>query len=39
MGTMALKAGLIDAIGDQEAARGWLAKQLDIAPEEVVFCK
>lgn len=38
-GTLALENKLVDALGDQETARAWLAEQLKIKPEEVVFCE
>jgi len=38
-GALALQNRLIDALGDQETARAWLAKQLGISSEEVVFCE
>jgi len=38
-GSLALENKLIDALGDQETARAWLAKQLGILLEEVVFCE
>jgi len=37
--SLALENKLIDALGDQETARVWFAEQLEIAPEEVVFCE
>ncbi len=37
--SLALENKLIDAIGDKEDVRAWFAKQLDIAPEDVVFCQ
>ena len=39
MGEQALENGLIDAVGDQEAARFWFAEELGLSPEEVVFCE
>ena len=38
-GSLALENKLIDALGDQETARAWFAEQLEISPEEVVFCE
>ena len=38
-GSLALKNGLIDALGDQETARDWFAKKLEISPKEVIFCE
>lgn len=38
-GSLALKNKLIDSLGDQETARGWFAEQLEIKPEQVVFCE
>jgi len=38
-GALALENKLIDALGDQETARAWFAEQLEISPEEVVFCE
>lgn len=38
-GTLALENNLIDALGDQETARAWFAEQLEISPDEVVFCE
>lgn len=38
-GSLALENKLIDSLGDQETARAWLAKQLKIKPEEVIFCE
>lgn len=38
-GALALEHGLIDMLGDQETARAWFAEQLDLSPEEVVFCE
>ncbi|KKS58723.1 MAG: Signal peptide peptidase SppA, 36K type [Candidatus Nomurabacteria bacterium GW2011_GWA2_42_41] len=38
-GTLALQNKLIDALGDQEAARMWFAENLGIPTEEVVFCE
>lgn len=37
--SLALENKLIDAIGDKEDVRAWFAKQLDITPEDVVFCQ
>lgn len=39
MGTQALKNGLIDTLGDQEATRFWFAEQLGLPPEEIIFCE
>lgn len=38
-GALALENNLVDALGDQETARTWFAEQLEISPEEVVFCE
>jgi len=38
-GVLALEARLIDSLGDQETAREWLAKELKMSAEEVVFCE
>lgn len=38
-GTLALENKLIDGLGDQETARVWFAEQLEITPEEIVFCE
>ena len=38
-GSLALENKLVDALGDQETARVWLAEQLKIKPEEVMFCE
>jgi protease-4 len=38
-GSLALENKLIDSLGDQENARAWLAEQLKIKPEEVMFCE
>ena len=38
-GSLALKNGLIDFLGDQETARDWFAEKLEISPKEVVFCE
>ena len=38
-GSLALENKLIDSLGDQETARTWLAEQLKIKPEEVMFCE
>ncbi len=35
---LALEAKLIDAVGDKDVARNWFAKELNLSPEEVVFC-
>ncbi len=37
-GGMALKNSLIDQLGDEETAREWFAKQLNMSPEDIVFC-
>lgn len=37
-GALALENGLIDALGDQETARGWFAERLEKPLEEVTFC-
>ena len=37
--SLALENKLIDAVGDNETAREWFAKELEIPSEEVVFCK
>jgi len=38
-GELALAAGLIDSIGDQNSARSWFAKNLGVGEDEVVFCE
>ncbi len=38
-GELALETGLIDALGDQESARMWFAEQLEVSPDEIVFCE
>ena len=38
-GSLALENNLIDSLGDQETARAWFAEQLELSPEEVVFCE
>lgn len=38
-GELALAAGLIDSIGDQNSARSWFAKNLGMGEEKVVFCE
>lgn len=38
-GALALEAGLIDQLGDQETAREWFAKTLEIPVDEVIFCE
>ena len=38
-GSLALKNGLIDSLGDQETARDWFAEKLEISPKEVIFCE
>lgn len=37
-GELALEAGLVDAVGDEWAAREWLASFLEMPVEEVVVC-
>ena len=37
-GPLALEAGLVDAIGNFDTARAWFASQLNLTPEEIVFC-
>ena len=39
LGELALKNKLIDQLGDQETARGWFARKLNISADEVVFCE
>lgn len=36
---LALEAKLIDAVGDKETVRKWFAEQLQLTPEEVIFCQ
>ena len=38
-GSLALKNGLIDFLGDQETARDWFAEKLEIPADEVIFCE
>ncbi len=38
-GALALDAGLIDQLGDQETAREWFAKRLELPADEVIFCE
>lgn len=38
-GDLALEAGLIDQIGNQDTAREWFAAELGVSTEEVVFCE
>ena len=38
-GTLALESKLIDALGDQETARSWFAKQLGLSLAEVRYCE
>ncbi len=38
-GSLALEKKLIDALGDQETARAWFAKELELPMEEVTFCE
>lgn len=38
-GELALKNKLVDALGDQETARAWLAEKLGLSIEKVVFCE
>lgn len=38
-GALALEAGLIDSLGDQETAREWFASELNIPADEVIFCE
>ncbi|OGZ16014.1 MAG: hypothetical protein A3H76_00600 [Candidatus Lloydbacteria bacterium RIFCSPLOWO2_02_FULL_54_12] len=38
-GALALENKLIDALGDQESARDWFAKSLDMPIEEVSYCE
>ncbi len=37
-GRLALDAKLVDSIGDKEIVRAWFAEQLNVTPEEIVFC-
>lgn len=36
---LALEAKLIDTIGDKETVRNWFAEQLNLSPDEVIFCE
>lgn len=38
-GALALENKLVDELGDQETARAWFAEQLELSPEEVIFCE
>lgn len=38
-GALALEAGLIDELGDQETAREWFGKELGLPTDEVIFCE
>ena len=38
-GKLALEHKLIDALGDQETAREWFAAQLELPPEQIIFCE
>lgn len=38
-GSLALEAGLIDALGNKEDVRQWFAEQLELPSEQVVFCE
>lgn len=38
-GAAALTAGLIDAMGDKETAREWIAGQIGLPVEEVILCE
>lgn len=38
-GELALKNKLIDALGDQETARAWFAKELGMSSEKIIFCE
>lgn len=38
-GTLALESKLIDALGDQETARSWFAKELQLSPAAVRYCE
>lgn len=38
-GALALEAGLIDQLGDQETAREWFGKELGLPTDEVIFCE
>ncbi|OGF00118.1 MAG: hypothetical protein A3I07_00090 [Candidatus Doudnabacteria bacterium RIFCSPLOWO2_02_FULL_42_9] len=38
-GELALQNKLIDATGNQETARAWLAEQLGMGDEEIIFCE
>ena len=37
-GSLALDAGLVDAIGDFDTARAWFAQQLGLSPDEIILC-
>ena len=37
-GALALEHKLIDALGDQETARDWMAWRLDMPMDEVIYC-
>ena len=37
-GKLAREAELVDALGDEETVRAWFAQQLNLTPEEVIFC-
>jgi protease IV len=36
--SLALEAQLIDAVGNLETVRAWFASELEMTPEEVIFC-
>lgn len=38
-GTLALEHKLVDELGNQESARAWFAKKLDIPASDVIFCE
>jgi signal peptide peptidase SppA len=38
-GALALENGLVDAVGDEEAAKQWFAQQLNLAPQDIVLCE
>ena len=38
-GELALQNKLIDALGDQETARAWFARELGVSGEEIIFCE
>lgn len=38
-GRLALEAGLIDALGNQESTRAWFAEQLGLSAAEIGFCE